>query len=93
MRFHWDPEAFRRLIEASQSQVVDLWTVSGESPDRIFAASAYAIAPFTLEVPSEGKSAEAFMNVLVQAVAVIGHVLESAFIGLVVEAGEKAPTK
>jgi hypothetical protein len=91
--FHWDPEAFRRLIEASRGQAIDLWTVSGEPLDRIFTASAYAIAQFTLEVPSEGKSAQDFMNVFVHAVAVIGHVLESAFIGLLIEAGENAPAK
>jgi hypothetical protein len=42
---------------------------------------------------SEGKSAEDLMNVFVQAVTVIGHMLESAFIGLLVETGENAPAK
>ena len=91
--FHWDPGAFRDLLNQSQGQAIDLWTVSGDPPDRLFTASAYAVAQFTLDVPTDGQTADDVMRVFLSAVTVVGHVIEAAFIGLLVEAGETQPTK
>ena len=89
--FHWDPEPFRALLTDSDGRVIDVWTISGEPPDRMFTASAYAIAQHTLETSSQ--TAEGFMELFLDAVTVVGHVLESAFIGLLIEAGETDPRK
>jgi hypothetical protein len=88
--FHWDPHAFRELFKTSEGEVIDLWTVSGDPPDRMFTSSAYAIAKFTLEVPDD-RTAEDFVAMFARAVATIGHVLEAAFLGLLVDAGEADP--
>lgn len=91
--FHWDPHPFRDFLAAAEAEgrPIDLWTVSGETPERIFAASAYAIAQETLGTTD--LTAEKFMELFFDAVTVIGHVLESAFIGLLIEAGETDPRK
>jgi hypothetical protein len=59
----------------------------------MFTASAYAIAQFTLDVPAEGKTAEDFIKTFEHAVTIVGHVLESACLGLLIEAGETQPMK
>jgi hypothetical protein len=90
--FHWDPHAFRELLKANAGGVLDLWAVSGDPLDRMFTASAHAIAQFTLAVPDD-RSAEDFIGVFLHAVTVIGHVLEAAFLGLLVEAGAINPAR
>src|SRR5262249_40299888 len=90
--FHWDPHAFRELVAASQSGVLDLWTVSGEPLGRVFTSAAHAIAQFTLNVASDG-DAEKFVGGLLSAVTTIGHVVEAACLGLILETGEADPRK
>lgn len=92
--FHWDPGPFRSLL-ATDDIVIDLLTVDGDQkPDRIFAASAYAIAQFALEeVPADSRTPEDLSSALTSAVALLGHALEAAFLGLIVDAGGIPPTK
>ena len=81
--FHWDPGPFKSLLDHPENEVVDLWTVGGERTlDRIFAASAHAMVQFVYEVPHDGTTVEDLSEALVNAVALIGHALESAFLGV-----------
>lgn len=90
--FHWDPVPFQTSVNAARGKNIDLWAVSGEPPDRMFVGSAYAIAEFVLDVPV-GTTAEGFMKTFLDAVTSIGHLLEAAFLGILVEVGEPKPSK
>src|SRR5207249_2047673 len=74
--FHWDPVPFRNSVQAARGDF-DLWAVSGEPMERMFAASAYAIAEFVLDVPV-GTTADGFMKTFLDAATTVGHVLEAA---------------
>jgi hypothetical protein len=88
--FHWDPGPFEALLDEPGS--IDFFIIDGApNLDRIFAASAYAVAGFALRVPLDGKSVADFSVALNRAVELVGHALEAACLGLIVETDASVP--
>lgn len=90
--FHWDAEPFKAFLDSPDRLSFDIFTVDGEPLDRVFTSSAHAHAQFAFEVPFSGTTPEDWMERLIEAVALVGHALESAFLGLIAEV-DSPPTK
>jgi hypothetical protein len=81
--FHWDSGPFASWLDIEGP--LDLWTVDGELPDRVFAASAQALGQFVSGVPVTGTTVVDLIDRLYEASLQVGSALESAFVGLVSE--------
>jgi hypothetical protein len=92
--FHWDREPFRLFVERSKAATLDLFEVSVEDDNfaRIFSASAHALSAFYLQAPTAHETRDQLAD-LEQVGLGVGHLLECAFLGLIVECGEPRPTK
>ena len=86
--FHWDPQPFVAFLDNPDVSEVTVYETDGRKHiDRIFRASADAMAGYFLSIGGEGVQPRDVFRPLVEAHGTVGKVLEAAWLGLIIDAG------
>jgi hypothetical protein len=87
--FHWDPQPFQAFLDDPELTEAHILEAGGKKViERIFGASAEATARFFGTLSGTDGSFTDLLELTLKAQFLVGEVVEAAFIGLIVEAGE-----